>query len=170
MKSLKSKIYFILYNFLISKIPIFNFLRNSLCRKMLKRCGKNIRVSNNVWIVGADGIELDDNVSIARDSTLDGRGGLKIGSNSMIGFESIILSTSHRHDLLEIPMREQGLIKKSTAIGEDVWMGCRVIILAGVSIGKKSIIGAGSIVSKNIPPYSIAAGNPIKILKSRKDI
>jgi len=51
-------------------------------------------------------------------------------------------------------------------IGENSWIGLNVVILAGVSIGKNSVVAAGAVVTKNIPAFSVAAGNPAKIIKS----
>lgn len=61
--------------------------------------------------------------------------------------------------------RKQKLVTKKVVIGAGSWLGERVIVLPGVSVGKKCIIGAGSIVTKNIPDYSIATGNPAKVIK-----
>ena len=65
-------------------------------------------------------------------------------------------------------MRKQGLTKpKPVIIEDDVWIGTKTILLPGVHIGKGAIIGAGSVVTKNIPPYTIAVGNPAVVKKSR---
>jgi acetyltransferase-like isoleucine patch superfamily enzyme len=56
---------------------------------------------------------------------------------------------------------------KKTVIEDDVWMGARVLIINGSRIGKGSVIGAGSLVNKDIPPYSIAVGNPVRVIDSR---
>ena len=68
-------------------------------------------------------------------------------------------------------MNEQGATQpKKIIIEDDVWLGSRVIVLPGVTIGKGSIIGAGTVLTKSVPPYSIVAGNPGKIVRNRKDI
>ena len=54
-------------------------------------------------------------------------------------------------------------------IEDDVWIGARAIILPGVIIGKGSVIGAGAVVAKSIPPYSVAVGNPARVVKTRTD-
>lgn len=66
-------------------------------------------------------------------------------------------------------MDQQGWAdEKPVVIEDDVWIGSRVIILPGVTIGKGSVIGASAVVSKSVPPYSVVAGNPAKIVKTRK--
>ena len=64
-------------------------------------------------------------------------------------------------------MNVQGSTRKWVIIEDDVWIGTRAIILPGTRIGKGSIIGAGSVVTKDVPQYSIVGGNPARILKTR---
>ena len=83
-------------------------------------------------------------------------------------FASNVIVTNENHGMnpeSSVPYMDQKLIAKDVSIGEGSWIGEKVCILSGVSIGKKCIIGAGSVVTKSIPSYSIAAGNPAKILK-----
>ncbi|MEE1104690.1 MAG: DapH/DapD/GlmU-related protein, partial [Ruminococcus sp.] len=69
----------------------------------------------------------------------------------------------------DIPMMEQGKLEpKPVTIGDDCWIGRRVMILPGVHIAEGCVIGAGAVVTKNIPPYSVAAGVPARVIKSRK--
>lgn len=87
----------------------------------------------------------------------------------MMGPEVVILTNGHRHDRLDVPMNKQGAdIVRKVEIGNDVWIGQRVIILPGVKIGNGVIIGAGAVVTKNIPDYAVVGGIPAKILKIRK--
>lgn len=93
----------------------------------------------------------------------------RIGDNVMMGPQCYIYTRNHRHDNIDIPMIKQGVEDwKPVTIEDDVWIGSRVTILPGVHIGKGVIIGAGSVVTKDIPPYTIVAGNPAKIVKYRK--
>jgi len=84
--------------------------------------------------------------------------------------EVIILTVGHKYDRLDIPMLEQGHNEpEPVTIGDDVWIGTRAIILPGISIGKGAIIGAASVVTKDVSEYAIVCGNPAKVIKSRKD-
>ena len=87
-----------------------------------------------------------------------------------IGEVSIHYALNHQFDRLDIPMNKQGAHSTEPVIIEDdVWIGMRAIILPDVRIGKGSVIGAGTIVTKDIPEYSVFCGNPGRVVKSRKD-
>ncbi|MCT7525393.1 hypothetical protein N5T77_10065 [Aliarcobacter cryaerophilus] len=73
---------------------------------------------------------------------------------------------NHKFDRIDVPLIEQGYYPSQTVvIKEGAWIGANSIILPGVTIGKNSVIGAGSIVTKSIPDFSVAVGNPAKIIK-----
>jgi len=95
------------------------------------------------------------------------RGGLEIGSHCMIGGGTMISGVNHGYARTDIPMRKQPALAQPIIIEDDVWIGMGVILLPGVTIGTGSIIGAGSVVTKNIPSYSIAMGTPCKVVKQR---
>ncbi|WPL17694.1 Putative acetyltransferase [Thiorhodovibrio winogradskyi] len=92
-----------------------------------------------------------------------------IGADTLLGSGVHVISGTrqHHYDDLEIPIRQQGGEYQKIAIGEDCWIGNAALIMADV--GKKSIIGAGSVVSKEVPAYSIVVGNPARVIKSRLD-
>ena len=89
------------------------------------------------------------------------------GDNTIIGAYSYIISANHRYESREIPIRDQGFKGAPVDIGEDVWMGTHVVILPGVTIGKGAIIGAGSIVNRDVPEYEIWGGVPARFIKAR---
>ena len=87
----------------------------------------------------------------------------------MIGPELMCYTTNHQTMRTDIPMIKQGFAReRPIIIGNDVWIGSRVIILGGVRIGDGAIIGAGSVVTHDVPPYVVVGGNPARIIKSMK--
>lgn len=95
-------------------------------------------------------------------------GGGRIGSHVMMGPEVYIYTQNHNFSRIDIPMDQQGWTEeKPVTIDDDVWIGARVTILPGVIIGKGSIIGASAVVTKDVPPYSVVAGNPAVVVKKR---
>lgn len=141
--------------------------RTWLASKIFLKAGRNIKVGRNTRF--GSGV----NVQIGDFSGLNTGGWIGndtiIGNDVMFGPEVVILSGSHNFERTDIPMREQGAThRKPVVIGDDVWIGTRVIILPGITIGSHSIIGAGSVVTKDVPEYAIVAGNPAVIKKFRK--
>ena len=94
---------------------------------------------------------------------------VKIWKNVMIGPELFAISRNHEFEDISVSMAKQGKRKDQPIIIEDdVWIGARVIILPGITIGTGSIVGAGSVVTKNVAPFSIVAGNPATVIRIRK--
>lgn len=95
--------------------------------------------------------------------------GASIGDNVMMGPECMIFTRNHAFARVDIPMNQQGMKEfEPVSIGNDVWIGARVTILPGVHIADGCIIGAGAVVTKDIPEYAIVGGNPARVLKYRK--
>jgi maltose O-acetyltransferase len=115
-------------------------------------------------------LEVGSNSGIGpRACLMNVKGGeLVIGNDVMMGPDVLIYTFNHDHDNVDIPMDRQGVTYSRVVIGDDVWIGARVIILAGVTIGPGSIVGAGAVVTRDVPPYSIVGGVPAKVLKNRK--
>lgn len=95
-------------------------------------------------------------------------GGLTIGDDVIIGPFVVIHTANHKFNRLDIPIRLQGWTLKPVVIENDVWIGANATILAGVTIGKGSVIAAGAVVTHDIPVYSVAAGVPAKVIYNRK--
>ncbi len=100
----------------------------------------------------------------------DNGGRIKIGNNVIIGPNSILRASNHRFDRTNIPMRDQAKTPGYITVEDDVWIGAGVVVLPNVTIGKGSVIGAGSVVTKDIPAFSVAVGNPADVIKNRKDM
>ncbi len=142
-------------------------IREWLTRNIFKKCTGNFKVHKGVNFGSGINIEIGNNSSLNRDVWIGND--TVIGDDVMMGPEVIILSGSHNFDNISIPMTKQGAPDRSpVVVGDDVWIGTRSIILPGIKIGSHSIIGAGSIVTKNVPEWAIVAGNPAKIIRYRK--
>ena len=97
-----------------------------------------------------------------------GNGGVDIGNNVLIATHSSINTVSHHAGRTDVAINDQGIYTDPVVIEDDVWLGLNVTVLQGVRIGKGSIIGAGAVVNKDIPPYSIAVGTPAKVIRQRE--
>ena len=95
-----------------------------------------------------------------------GKGKVVFGDNFHSGIECMIITDNHNYEGNAIPY-DNTSITKDVTIGDNVWLGNRVIILGGVTIGEGAIIQAGAVVVKDIPPYAIAGGNPANVFKYR---
>jgi acetyltransferase-like isoleucine patch superfamily enzyme len=92
---------------------------------------------------------------------------VEIGRHCMLANGCFVSDASHRFDDPELPVTWQGFTSKGpTRIGDNVWCGAHAVITTGVTIGERSVIGANSVVTQDIPPYSIAAGVPAKVLRT----
>lgn len=160
------KIYQLIFNIFGKRTPeSWRKLRNFLVKKYILSAGedlsigRNSRIHKNTVIGNRSGIGYGCEIN----------NGVIMGDNVMMGPYVVIYTQNHCTNRTDIPMLEQGMkeIQKVT-IEDDVWIGARVIILPGVTIGKGSVIGAGAVVSKSIPPYSVAVGNPARVVKTRK--
>lgn len=154
------------------------------------KSGKHLNIDTDVTIKNFKNILIGDNVFIGKGSFLYGNEGyLKIGNNSgvntnvqlgasngeliigdnvIIGANSVLRSSDHNYERIDVPIREQGHVSGKIEIEDDVWIGSNVVITSNVKIGRGSIIGAGSVVTHEIPPLSIAAGVPARVIKQRK--
>ena len=112
-------------------------------------------------------IVLGDRCSVNQFCLLNGFGGITMGNDVRIAAHSVILSSSHRYDDLRVSMRDQGVTRKETVIGDDVWLGARATVLGGVHVGSHSIIAAGAVVLKDVPEYAVMAGVPARLVRRR---
>ena len=132
---------------------------------MLAYCGKNVNIEKNAYF--SSKVSLGDYSGIGVNSKIYGR--CKIGNYVMMGEDCTIITRNHKNDRTDIPMMEQGFEEeKPVEIGDDVWIGDRVTILPGVHIGQGCIIAAGAVVTHDLPPYSVSAGIPAKVIRYRK--
>lgn len=140
-------------------------IRRFFCRRIFKKAGKNLNIEHGVFFASGRDIEIGDNSGLGINARVTGP--LKIGNDVMVGPDVMIFTQNHETSRLDIPMRLQTAPKKPVEIGDDVWIAARVIILPGIKIGKGAIVGAGAVVTKDVPEYAVVGGNPAKIIKYR---
>lgn len=140
-------------------------IRAFVLRRLFKKFGKNVNIEPKVIFSNLSESEIGDNSGIGMYSYI---GTVKIGCDVMIGEELIAISKNHEFSDINIPMWKQGWqLDRPIIIEDDVWIGSRVTILPGVKIGKGVIVGAGSVVTKDVAPYTIVGGNPAREIRKR---
>ncbi|NQX56524.1 acyltransferase [Pedobacter panaciterrae] len=112
---------------------------------------------------GVGNVLIGNNTIIGIGSVVIGP--VEIGNNVMLAQNIVVSGLNHGYEDIDLPPSKQKEIRKKITICDDVWIGANSVITAGVKIGKHVVIGAGSIVTKDIPDYCVAVGNPARIIK-----
>lgn len=136
-------------NFTLGKYAVIE------CTGVLRNVGNSLKIGNNVGINHYCFIGV--------------RGNIIIGNNVIFGPRVNVFSENHIFDRLDTPIKNQGVKKENTIIGNNVWIGANASIMAGVKVGNGCVIAAGSVVTKDIPDFSVVGGVPAKIIKNRKN-
>ena len=140
-------------------------LRGACGKLMLKHCGKHVNIEQGARF--SPRVSLGDYSGIGVHAKIYGT--CTIGKYVMMGEECTIITRNHAYARTDIPMMEQGFeTERPVVIEDDVWIGDRVTIMPGVHVGTGAIIGAGSVVTRDVEPYAIVAGVPARKIKSRK--
>lgn len=151
------------------RITYARVIKNSFAR-----CGGNVTVPEHCSFSGIKNIFVGDDVSFGEYTTiLTTRAKVYLENHIMFGPSVTIVTGNHRINALGKYMSEINDSMKEEAddediyIKDDVWIGCNAVILKGVTIGEGAVIAAGTIVSRDVPPYAVVGGNPAKVLKYR---
>lgn len=155
--------------------------------------GDRVAIDDNCLLdakgAGNEGVVLGDDVIISRDCVIQGKNGpvtimnktdigcntiissvsgIKIGHSVLIAGNCYIGGGRYISENLQIPMIEQGVYSKGpVVIGDDVWLGAGAVVIDGIRIGKGCIVGAGAVVTKDLPDYAIATGIPARVIQMR---
>ena len=139
--------------------------RSCLVKGFIEEIGSDVNVERRVTL--SRKTRIGDHSGIGPSSIFQGR--VTIGTDVMIGRECYIYTQNHEHSDTLTLMRTQGYEEeRPVVIGNDVWIGSRVTILPGVHIGDGAIVGASSVVTKDVPDYAIACGNPARVVSYRR--
>ena len=158
-------------------------------RPLFKQLDGSARIGSRVRFSGTSRISIEKGASINQYAEIHSGGnpiriranafidlgasirdcGEIIGSNCMIASHCSMYANNHRFDDLTRTINSQALTAIGITIEDDCWLGTGVRVLDGVTIGRGSVIGAGAVVSRDIPPYSVAVGVPARVIKKRKE-
>jgi Acetyltransferase (isoleucine patch superfamily) len=132
--------------------------------------GNGVFVGRNTILSSKNGdIILDDNVNIGFNCEIVSANEVRVGKNVLFGAYTYLICADHDFDRVDVPVSEQGRSARGIYVEDNVWFGAGVKVLDGVTIKRDSIIGTGSVVTKDIPEYSIAIGTPAKVVKDRRE-
>lgn len=147
----------------VDKVPVIIHQRKiKRFKSKLKSCGENVSLHLPLCIMGPEWVSIGDNVTINAFVHMWGHGGIVIGNNCLIASHCAITSLTHNP---QSQLFNEENIAKPVIIGENVWIGSHVIILPGVTLGDNIIIGAGSLVNKDLASNSVYAGTPVRKLR-----
>jgi acetyltransferase-like isoleucine patch superfamily enzyme len=146
--------------------------------------GAKVHSRTRLDVLPFNRFEMGANSAIESFSTINnGVGDVLIGSRSLIGMSNVIIgpvtvgnnvifaqnivasALNHVYTDVNVPIVDQPVITNPIIIEDDCWIAANVVITSGVTIGKHSVVAGGAVVTKSIPPYSVAAGNPAKVIK-----
>jgi maltose O-acetyltransferase len=147
---------------------LFKAFRYQVCRPLFAHCGRNVNVESGAYFHMGKHISIGDNSGLGIDCCL--RGQVTIGNDVMMGPNVSIFTRNHGFSRTDVPMNRQGFTaEQPVTIHDDVWIGSHVLIMPGVTVGRGSILAAGSVVTKDVPEYAIVGGNPAQVIRSRKN-
>lgn len=115
------------------------------------------------------GIWVGRNCFFGEYTCIRGQGGVRIGDGVYTGTQVQIAAVNHVFSDPDKYIKDQGITAEGITIEDDVWLASNAVVVDGVTIGKGSVVGAGAVVNKSLPPYSVAVGVPAKIVKDRRE-
>lgn len=151
-------------------LRVVNYYGYSHVTQRRKVCiGAGTRLAPNVSFANGERIRIGSNSNIGARCHLwggDRRGRVVIGDHVLFGPEVFLTASNYATDAGRRIM-DQETVEADVVIGDDVWLGARVIVLPGVTIGSGCVVGAGSVVTRSLPPNSIAVGAPARVVHER---
>ncbi|MEJ5944700.1 DapH/DapD/GlmU-related protein [Pseudokineococcus basanitobsidens] len=140
--------------------------RLAACRRLFASCGEHVNVEQGAWFGSGRDVIIGHRSGIGKDALV--MGPVTIGDDVMMGPRVLVLGRNHVVDDTARPMREQGLGEaRPVVIEDDVWIGAGAVLLPGRRIGRGSVVAAACVVTKDVAPYSVVGGNPMRQIGHR---
>ncbi len=130
--------------------------------------GDRFRMLRNATVntLGPSGcIRIGSNVHVGESTMITAHSRVTIGDDTIIGPQNMIVDVDHVIEDRDVPIRSQGLLSRPITIGANVWISSHCIILKGVTIGRGAVLGAGAVVTHDVPPFAVMVGNPARVIR-----
>ena len=170
--TIKKIICYLFYRFIAKHLPdgmgpigkLSLWVRRITCRPLFRRSAVKFGIGSGADFGNGACLEISEHTNLGVGFSLTGNGILSFGEHIAMGYQCMFITQNHRY----LAEGYDGFEIGDITVGNNVWFGHRVIVLPGVNIGSNSIIGAGSVVTKDVPDFAIVAGNPARIIKYRR--
>jgi maltose O-acetyltransferase len=140
-------------------------LRAAAARRLLSSCGTGVNVEAGADFGTGEGRHLGDRSAFGVDARISP---CVIGDHVLMGPEVMLFDRNHRFDDPDATIGSQGdSDPRPPVIGNDVWIGARAMILPGVHVGDGAVVAAGAVVTRDVPPLAVVAGNPARVVRIR---
>jgi acetyltransferase-like isoleucine patch superfamily enzyme len=153
--------------FSLPRYPLFNYFKKKFLELNGAKIGRRTIFYPGVFIFPGRNLLVGDDVNFAKGVIVGTPGGVTIGDRVLLGFGCQIMSGNHVVPKDRGRIFDSGFDRKPVLIERDAWVGAYSVIVAGVTIGEGAVVAAGSVVTKNVEPYSVVGGVPAKLIRMR---
>ena len=131
--------------------------------------GRWVHIGDKNTIRAHEGsLRFGDKVVLGRDNVINCYLDIELGDSALMSDWCYVCDFDHRMDDINLPIKDQGIVKSPVRIGPDTWVGVKVTVLRGTTIGRGCVLGSHAVVRGDVPDYSIAVGAPAKVVKNRQ--
>jgi len=112
-------------------------------------------------------LRIGDKCVFGKDNTVNGYLDIEFGAATIVADWVYVCDFDHAFDDVTVPIKDQGIVKSPVRIGPDVWLGAKVTVLRGVTVGRGCVVAANAVVNRDLPAFSVAVGVPARVVRDR---